>query len=418
MECTVNRVGDRYFDQSIATGHHDRIDDLDRLAGLGIRTLRYPVLWERTMPDDRVADWSWPDARLARLRSLDVRPIVGLCHHGSGPPGTSLIDPGFPERLATYAGKVAERYPWVTAYTPVNEPLTTARFSGLYGHWYPHGRDDRTFVTALLVQCRAIGLAMRAIRAVQPTALLVQTEDLGYTRSTPRLAYQAAFENERRWLSLDLLAGRVDRHHPLWSYLRKAAGDDRMLGVLRDSPCPPDVLGINYYVTSERYLDDDLARHPPVSHGGNGRHRYADVETVRGCPEGLGGIARLLAAAWARYHRPLAVTEAHMGCTREEQLRWLCEIWDGVAEARRAGADVRAITAWAAFGSCDWNSLVTRAAGYYEPGLFDVRAPTPRPTAVAAAVRAMVAGERPRHPVLDGVGWWRRTTTTATSEVA
>ena len=25
------------------------------------------------------------------------------------------------------------RYPWIDAYTPVNEPLTTARFSGLYG---------------------------------------------------------------------------------------------------------------------------------------------------------------------------------------------------------------------------------------------------------------------------------------------
>ena len=45
---------------------------------------------------------------------------------------------------------VAERYPWVEHYTPVNEPLTTARFSGLYGHWYPHARDDGAFLRALL----------------------------------------------------------------------------------------------------------------------------------------------------------------------------------------------------------------------------------------------------------------------------
>ena len=81
---------------------------------------------------------------------------------------------------------VARRYPWVEDYTPVNEPLTTARFSGLYGHWYPHGRDDRTFARALLNQCRAVVLAMRAIRAVNPAARLVQTEDLGRTYSTPR----------------------------------------------------------------------------------------------------------------------------------------------------------------------------------------------------------------------------------------
>ncbi len=51
VECTVNRVGDSYFDQTERCGHASRIDDLDRIAELGIRTLRYPVLWERTAPD-------------------------------------------------------------------------------------------------------------------------------------------------------------------------------------------------------------------------------------------------------------------------------------------------------------------------------------------------------------------------------
>src|ERR1700712_4865383 len=103
---------------------------------------------------------------LPRLRELGVKPIVGLVHHGSGPRHTSLVDPAFPEQLAAYAGAVARRYPWVQDYTPVNEPLTTARFSGLYGVWYPHGRDEKTFIQALLNQCRGTVLAMRAIRKV------------------------------------------------------------------------------------------------------------------------------------------------------------------------------------------------------------------------------------------------------------
>ena len=78
-------------------------------------------------------------------------------------------------------------------------------------------------VPALLVnQVRGVRLAMRAIREVNPAARLVQTEDLGRAFSTPRLAYQAAHENQRRWLSLDLLLGRVDRQHPLRDY--SAAG--------------------------------------------------------------------------------------------------------------------------------------------------------------------------------------------------
>ena len=50
VECTHNRVGDRYFDQIESTGHAARSDDLELFARLGLRTLRYPVLWETVAP--------------------------------------------------------------------------------------------------------------------------------------------------------------------------------------------------------------------------------------------------------------------------------------------------------------------------------------------------------------------------------
>ena len=409
VECTVNRVGDQYFDQLERSGHAARHTDLDLFAGLGVRAMRYPVLWERTAPDGPAsADWSWADARLARLRRSGVRPIVGLVHHGSGPRHTSLVDPAFPEKLAGFARAVAARYPWVDAYTPVNEPLTTARFSGLYGHWYPHGRDDATFARALLTQCRAVVLSMRAVREVNPRARLVQTDDLGKTFSTRALSYQAEFENERRWLTFDLLCGRVRPGHPMWGYLRGAGVAAAALEWFVANPCPPDIVGINHYLTSERYLDERLERYPPCTHGGNGRDRYADVEAVRVLAEGCAGPRALLREAWERYSLPLAVTEAHLGCTREEQLRWLKEVWDGAQSLREAGADVRAVTAWALLGSFDWDSLLTCARGHYEPGVFDLRSPRPRPTALASLLRELAGGVRPRHPVLDAPGWWRR----------
>src|SRR5687768_9218887 len=138
-ECTFNRVGDAQHDQLALTGHYFRLDDLDRLADLGVRTIRYPVLWERIVAGRPFGDpWGWTDAVMARLQALGIEPIVGLVHHGSGPFGTSLLDDGFAEGLAAFARTVAERYPWVRLYTPVNEPLTTARFSALYGVWHPH----------------------------------------------------------------------------------------------------------------------------------------------------------------------------------------------------------------------------------------------------------------------------------------
>jgi dTDP-4-dehydrorhamnose reductase len=368
--------------------------------------VRYPVLWERTAPDG-VCDFTWPDARMARLRELGVPAIVGLMHHGSGPRSTSLLDPLLPEKLADYAGRVAERYPWVDAWTPINEPLTTARFSALYGYWYPHAADSHSFALALVHQCQAIASAMRAIRKVNPRARLVQTEDLAFVRATPRLQYQADFENHRRWLTFDLLYGLVDHHHPMYRYLA-GQGDDvrRVLDGLCEAPCPPALLGLNYYATSERFLDDRIDHYPPSAIGGNGRDLYADVEAVRVCPDGLLGLRALLGQAWARYHQPMAVTEAHLGCHVDDQCRWLVSVWGDACAARHDGADVRAVTAWAAFGSYDWHNLVTREDGRYEPGLFDVRGGTPRPTLLAEVARALARGARPGHLGIQGQGWW------------
>src|SRR5215216_3254491 len=94
VECTVTRVGDKYSDQLERSGHALRIKDLERLAELEVRCLRYPILWERTAPDDLNSfDWSWSDERMGNLQRLGIAPIVGLVHHGSGPHYTSLLDP-------------------------------------------------------------------------------------------------------------------------------------------------------------------------------------------------------------------------------------------------------------------------------------------------------------------------------------
>src|SRR5687767_7017351 len=400
---------DSYSDQLERSGHALRSGDLERLALLGVRKVRYPVLWERTAPEsmDR-PDWSWADERMGGLRRLGMQPIVGLVHHGSGPRYTNLLDPDFPKKLAAYAGSVARRYPWVTDYTPVNEPLTTARFSCLYGHWYPHMREPLAFARALLAQCRAVIMSMRAIRQVNSDARLIQTEDLGKAYSTQTLSYQATFENERRWLTFDLLCGRVDPQTAMWDYFRWLGVEHAELEWFRENQTSPDLLGINHYITSERFLDERLTRYPELFHGGNGRHTYADVEAVRVCAEGVAGPKAIMEEVWDRYGLPFAITEVHLGCTREEQLRWLSEVWNAAASLRADNVDVSAVTAWAAFGTFDWDGLLTSKTECYEPGLFDLRSPLPRPTALARLVNTLASGKKFAHPVIDSPGWWHR----------
>lgn len=410
IECTIARVGDCWRDQVTETGHHDRSEDLDCIAALGIRTVRYPLLWEAVSPlQPDICDWSWTDERMLRLRRLGITPIAGLIHHGSGPIYTNLLDPEFPRLLAAHAQAVAARYPWIEDFTPVNEPLTTARFSGLYGHWYPHRRDMASFARALVNQCKGVVLSMDAIRSVTPNARLIQTEDLGKTFGTHAVRVQVAEDNERRWLTFDILTGRVDLYHPWWQKLTKSGVSERELKGFVERPCVPDVLGINHYLTSERYLDDRIEIYPAWSHGGNGVLRYADVEAVRvELPDGTLGPRERLREAWERYNLPLAVTEVHHGCSRDEQLRWFAEVCRAADALKAEGCDMRAVTAWALFGSVDWNTLLTARQGTYEAGAFDVRSPEPRTTALASAVRQLALGKPFEHPVLETAGWWHR----------
>lgn len=407
LECTLNRVGDKYRDQLLYTGHYTRDTDMDQFAALGIKALRYPVLWERHQSRrDGHISWRFATQGLDAARRHGITPIVGLVHHGSGPAFTDLLDKNFAPYLADYARQVARQFPWVEYYTPVNEPLTTARFSGLYGHWYPHHRDNRSFLTMLLHQLKGVVMSMKAIREINPAAKLVQTEDLGKVHSTRLLAYQAAFENERRWLTYDLLCGRVDHLHSLWKYLVAAGIPEADILYFRDNPCPPAIMGLNYYITSERYLDERLERYPAHQHGGNDFQTYADTEMVRaGQPS---GVYALLKESWQRYQLPIALTEVHMSCTREEQMRWWYQVWQAACRARADGVDVKAVTAWSLLGSYDWDSLLTEYGYRYDTGVFSVVNNSARPTAVAALIQFVAAQGWYEHPLLHEPAWWQK----------
>ncbi len=409
IECTINRIGDEYKDQLKYSGHYDRAGDIEAIAALGIQKIRYPILWEKHLPvKDISIDWRWTDRQLDLIRASGMKPIAGLLHHGSGPSFTNLLDPAFPYLLASFAYEVASRYPWIDEYTPVNEPLTTARFSGLYGLWFPHHSSEFSFYSMLLNQLKATVLCMQAIRSVNPSARLIQTEDLGKTYSTSLLAYQANFENERRLLTFDILSGRLKPGHPQYTYILNCGIKEEDVSFFQLLRTEPDVLGLNFYVTSERWLDERLERYPPETHGGNRTHHYADTEAVRAEVDYDGGFKKLATEIWERYHKPLAVTEVHLHCTREEQLRWFKEILDDSVVLTNQGIDIQGVTAWALLGSFDWDSLLTKTGTQYESGVFDIKTfpGVLKPTALTTLLKSLSGNKNIFHPVLDASGWW------------
>ena len=86
-------------------------------------------------------------------------------------------------------------------------------------------------------------------------------------------------------------------------------------------------------------------------------------------------------------------------------MRWFKEIWEAAARTIEKGIPVKAVTAWALFGACDWNSLLTKEAGHYESGAFDLRG-RPRPTALAKMMSVIGDCGQFEHPLLEEKGWW------------
>ena len=398
-EPTVARVDRmRTRDQLRDTGHEARESDVELLAGLGVRATRYPVLWEKVAPQHPdVRDYGWAARRLHALAERGVEPIVTLLHHGSGPFYTELTDPNFPWLFADYAAATARRFPWIKRWTPINEPLTTARFATLYAVWYPNAFfDDAAFARAIVNEAQAIALATERIREVIPDAAFLLTEDLqSFTAADERVEAYVAHKRERMYLSCELLQGRIVDGHPMHRYLVERGGIAPCeLARLARRPQPPDLMGWNYYPNSERWIESD----------GEGHRNLGIVDVA---PERM-DMRPLLRDAHERLRLPFALSEVHVLGNERERARWMLQRLADALAVRAEGVPMVAFGAWAAFGMVDWVSLLRRDERVCEDGVFTCAGPHRQParTLVAHVVQELAAGRIPSAP--PEPAWWER----------
>jgi dTDP-4-dehydrorhamnose reductase len=323
-------------------GHAAALQDLERFASLGIRAIRYPVLWERTAPDgiDK-ADWSWPDERLPPCSSLGVTPIVGLVHHGSGPRHTSLVDPAFPEKLAEYAGAVARATPGSSTTRRSTNPAPPPASPACTASGTRTARSDRD----LRPRPAQPVPRHRAVDARDPRR---QSGRQAGADRRPVKTYGTPRWPSREFLQRAPLAGlgpavRHGRpeHHAVGLPARVRRRPKNCCGS-SDNPCPPDIIGVNYYVTSERWLDHRVERYPESRRTTVPRHSPRRHRMPARAGHADPGIGPLLQETWDRYGLPIAITEAHIDANREDQLRWLLEIWKPPSKVRSRTAPTSA----------------------------------------------------------------------------
>lgn len=143
------------------------------------------------------------------------------------------------------------------------------------------------------------------------------------------------------------------------------------------------------------------------SYAENGRDKYSDVDIVRADIHKREGHYKILKSTFERYNLPIALTEVHLGSSRDAQLRWFMEAYDAASKLKEEGVDIRGVTSWSLLGAYDWNSLLTQNNNFYESGAFDVRSGKPRPTAIAHLIKSLCENKLPNHPVLQADGWWK-----------
>jgi len=361
----------RRVDEMEKCGHYDRWrEDFALVREIGARALRYGPAYYKTHVGPSRYDWSSADEPIQHLRAEGIELIADLCHFGVPDWLGGFQDPAFPVLFAEYARAFARRYPWVRYYTPVNEIFICASFSALRGFWNEALSDEGAFARAIRNLCMGHELAVEAILAERPDAIIVQSESIEHVHPAGKKAEdQAARENGFKHLSLDLTLGR-----PLGpgmaSFLNDHGVTSNDLSFFREKRgVGQRWLGLDYYPASE--------------------HRVTSTGSRSTQWKGLG--FRLLAAEYySRYRIPLF----HCETDRVSSLAvdWLAGQWEDIVALRSAGIPVMGFTWFSLTDQIDWQHALRVERNEVHPvGLYDLKRQI-RP--VGLAYKELIAGNR------------------------
>ncbi len=370
IECSYPTIdhGRLRRDQIKECGHYERWrEDLALVRELGLKVLRYGLPYYRIHRGPGKYDWAFADEVMNEMKRLEITPILDLLHFGLPDWLSSFQNPELPIYFAEYAGAVAERYPWVRYYTPVNEIYITAKMSALDGAWNEQLKSDRAFVTAMKHTVAASIMATHAIAERRPDVIIIQSESAEFMHdghATPAPA--VTLGNKRRFISLDLLYGHPPDADICLYLMDNGLTRKEYDWFMRGEPPGYQVMGNDYYGRNEKILKPD--GHVCVA---------SDVM----------GWYLITKAYYKRYRKPVMHTETNV-FDPEEAPTWLWKQWINILQMRADGVPVLGFTWYSLIDQVDWDSGLTENLGHVNAcGLFDLDR---KPRAVAAAYRMLL----------------------------
>ena len=359
------RNGHRPLDEYELMGHYEHWrEDLALGRDLGLQAIRWGVPWYKVEPEPNKFDWSWTDQVIPYIvEELKINPIIDLMHYGC--PlwlNREFSNRDYPKLVARYSAEFARRYSsLVKWYTPLNEPIINALMCGLRGLWPPYAKGERGYIKIMMQLAKGIVRTVHALKEVDPDSIMVHVEATGLTRTIREdLASLAREEQHRGYLCFDLITGRINHDHLLFSWLVRNGASLDDLAELQREKVGIDILGMNFYPqwsTKQLFIDK------------RGRIAFRETE-----PEG-DGFGELIKDYHDRYNVPIMITETSAVGSDDIRLRWLKSSVSTIKDLRSEGVPVIGYTWFPLFTMIDWRYRFSEEPlenFYLELGLYNL----------------------------------------------
>jgi beta-glucosidase len=371
----------------VASDHYHRWDeDLGHINALGLGAYRFSISWPRVQPGGsgavNQAGIDFYSRLVDGLLAGGVRPVATLYHwdlpqelEDAG--GWPLRDTAL--RFEAYAAMIVTALgDRVHTWTTLNEPWCSAYLGYASGVHAPGRTEPAAALAAVHHLNLAHGLSGRVVRELAPAAELSVTLNLHVIRAA------ADSDSDRDAVRrIDALGNRAFLGPMLngaypddlqadtaevtdWSFVRQ--GDEKLIAV------PLDVLGVNYYSTTQVRTRDNMSPgtatdgHPPSPWVGSPGVEFVQQPgpyTAMGWNIDPSGLTELL----LRLHRehpeqPMMITEngaafddvvSSDGAIHDDhRIDYLHRHIDAVGIAMDAGADVRGYFVWSLLDNFEW----------------------------------------------------------------
>lgn len=308
FECSTHRRQDgRRLDMIDAT-RHDRFArrDYERLAAVGINTVREGLRWHLIETDAGRYDFSSAEAQVEAAESVGMQVIWDLFHYGY-PDHIDVFSADFSNRFADLAANFAGFYLSRTGREPIVIPINEISFfswaAADIGIFYPFqvGRGDE--LKRQLV--RSTVAAISAVRSITPAARFLASEPAIHVTARESEAWHVESAEQYRtaqFQTFDMLIGDLDPE-------------------LGGSPDVLDIIGVNYYPHNQWY--------------------YPDREMVPlGHPD-YRPLSDILIEISERYRRPIVITET--GTEGDDRAPWIRYVAAETGAAISRRVDLRGV---------------------------------------------------------------------------